>query len=168
MPASPHHRRWFQFRLRTLLVFMTLAAFPLAWLHQEKIQRQREQEVADWVDQLSGHTLFHNHDRFQYNKNRGKIDRYLDAQFGYLVKVVELYETSVADLTPLARLERLQYLSIAKTGVKDISPLSKMEHLNFLNLINTRVGDLSPLAGAEKLDILLAENTRVDDLTPLR
>ena len=43
MDETPTQRRWFQFSLRTLLIFVTLAAIPLGWLGwQAHIVRERK------------------------------------------------------------------------------------------------------------------------------
>ena len=48
------HRRWYQFRLRTLLVLMALLALPFAWIGSNIRQAQREQAVIHWVNSQGG------------------------------------------------------------------------------------------------------------------
>ncbi|HEY2838599.1 MAG TPA: hypothetical protein VGJ26_05605, partial [Pirellulales bacterium] len=42
-----HPRRWFRFRLRTLLAFIALVAIPLAWIANERLKSAYEKQVAN-------------------------------------------------------------------------------------------------------------------------
>ena len=44
--ANPPRRRWFRFRLRTLLIVVAVVAIPLAWIAKERRQSQHEQQIA--------------------------------------------------------------------------------------------------------------------------
>jgi internalin A len=74
---------------------------------------------------------------------------------------------SMRDLSPLARLEKLQWLVLSGTPVSDLSPLARLENLQGLNLSGTQVSDLSPLARLENLQVLYLSGTQVSDLSPL-
>ena len=43
-------RRWFQYRLRTLLIFVTLCALPCSWLGWKVRQAKREAEAAAAIE----------------------------------------------------------------------------------------------------------------------
>jgi hypothetical protein len=44
---TPHRRRWFQFRLQTLLIVMMLLAIPMGWLDwQVRVVRHRQAVLA--------------------------------------------------------------------------------------------------------------------------
>ena len=45
--ARPRRRRWFSYSLRTLIVFVTLAAIGMAWVAKERSHPQRELQIAD-------------------------------------------------------------------------------------------------------------------------
>ena len=47
-------RRWFQFSLRTLLVFVTLCAIPCSWLAVKLRQMKREEAAAAVIEKAGG------------------------------------------------------------------------------------------------------------------
>ena len=51
-------RRWFQLRLRTLLVLVTLAAGVFGWVDGDLDQRRREKVAIAWVEGMSGDVYF--------------------------------------------------------------------------------------------------------------
>ena len=59
-----------------------------------------------------------------------------------------LDNTQVADVTPLAALDRLQFLYLCGTQVANIAPLAALEKLQILYLYNTQVADIAPLREA--------------------
>ena len=49
-PAPPKHKlRWCQFSLRSLLIFMVVAAIPCAWLGKKIEHKRREREAVEWI-----------------------------------------------------------------------------------------------------------------------
>lgn len=44
-------RRWFRFRLRTLLLLIAIVAAPLAWIAKERGQSQRELQLATELEE---------------------------------------------------------------------------------------------------------------------
>lgn len=55
---SPKRRRWFQFRLRTLLIAALVLSLPLSWFawRMEKAKRQREAVQA--IEKLGGEAYY--------------------------------------------------------------------------------------------------------------
>ena len=51
-------RRWFQLRLRTLLVLVTLASGSFGWVGWELDQRRGEKPVIAWVEKMGGSVSF--------------------------------------------------------------------------------------------------------------
>ncbi|MCP4095844.1 MAG: hypothetical protein GY748_06345 [Planctomycetaceae bacterium] len=47
-------RRWFQLRLRTLLVLVTLVSMLLGWISWEQERRRQEQTTIAWVEEMGG------------------------------------------------------------------------------------------------------------------
>ena len=45
-------RRWFQLRLRTLLVLVTLVSMLLGWISWEQERRRQEQTTIAWVEEV--------------------------------------------------------------------------------------------------------------------
>ena len=60
---------------------------------------------------------------------------------------LDLRNTQVSDLSPLAGLTNLRYLYLSRTQVSDLRPLAGLTRLRYLYLSGTQVEDLSPLAG---------------------
>jgi hypothetical protein len=50
--------RWFQFRLRTLMLLMLLASLGLSWLRIEMTKAQRRQEAVSAIQSLGGEVLY--------------------------------------------------------------------------------------------------------------
>jgi Leucine-rich repeat (LRR) protein len=137
-------RRWFQLRLRTLLVLVTLASVPLSWVGWELEQRQREKVAIAWVEEMRGQVSF----------GSVEIDGFLssdletswwkktkDTLFGESVHYFNLGNTKVSDLSPLADMKKLVRLYLDQTEVSDLSPLAGMKYLRGLSLEGTEVSE---------------------------
>ncbi|HEY4392668.1 MAG TPA: hypothetical protein VGP64_01335 [Polyangia bacterium] len=83
------------------------------------------------------------------------------------LEVIALAKMPVRDLTPLHGLVRLRELNVGGTQVRDLSPLTGLRELQVLALSWTRVHDLGPLRSAERLTKLNITQTQVEDLSPL-
>ena len=66
---------------------------------------------------------------------------------------LDLDNTQVSDLSPLAALHQLEVLELNNTPVSDLSPLAALHQLERLELHNTQVSDYSPLAHLTELRI---------------
>lgn len=104
-------RRWFRFRLRTLLVMVTLLSIPLGWVSWELDQRRKEKVVTAWVEEIGGVVQFIESDR----DNRWVETK--DKWFGKTVKSVTLDEINVTDLSPLTKFKNLTLLRINRFQV---------------------------------------------------
>ncbi|MDX2067494.1 MAG: COR domain-containing protein [Haliscomenobacter sp.] len=80
---------------------------------------------------------------------------------------LDVSNTQVTDLSPLANLQNLTSLSVSNTQVTDLSPLANLQNLNTLYVYNNQISDLSPLANLQKLTSLSVYNTPLSDLSPL-
>ena len=84
------------------------------------------------------------------------------------LKTLNLWQTRVNDLSPLARLLRLQSLDLWYTPVSDLTPLARLAELESLNLEFCKgVTDLTPLAGLHRMRHLEVAGTSVTDVAPL-
>lgn len=92
----------------------------------------------------------------------GQMDT-VDAEGHYCT--IELY--GIDDLSPLADLNKLRFVSISRCGISDLSPLSGLKHLESLNLFYNEIGDLSPLSGLSALEYLDIDGNQISDLGPL-
>ena len=68
------------------------------------------------------------------------------------------------DLTPLAGLSKLAWLSLDRTAVTDLTPLADLSALRWLHLTGTGVTDLTPLTGLSALQVLDLVDTPVTEL----
>jgi hypothetical protein len=147
-------RRWFRFRLRTLLVMVTLLSVPLGWAGWELDQRRREKATIAWVEEMGGYvgSPWPNDQRSWWAKTE-------DKWLGESVRYVNLIQTPVNDLSPLLELTNLESLDLSGIEVNvplllDLSPIAEMKKLKELRLINTPVSELSPLAELKNLETL--------------
>lgn len=83
------------------------------------------------------------------------------------ILVLRLDRSLVSDLSSLATLTGITHLFIDKTQVADLSPLASMSGIKHLTLSNTRVRDLTSLSGLAGITHLFIGNTQVSDLAPL-
>ena len=77
------------------------------------------------------------------------------------------FEGLLSDLSPLAELTKLKYLSVSGKSISDLSPLAGLINLEVLILFNTSVSKLSPLKRLSKLRRLYFNHAPVSDLSPL-
>jgi hypothetical protein len=79
-------------------------------------------------------------------------------------------DTDVTDLSPLADVgDRLVALSFSWTRVSDMTPLRGLSRLRSLDCFYTRVGDLSHLSALVGLrELKCSWNHRITDVSPLR
>lgn len=93
-----------------------------------------------------------------------------------LTRLYVEYNSTLQDLTPLAKVKSLEYLKLSCRALKDISPLANLPNLSTLYLEDTLVEDIIPLASITTLNILGIYETRnyrdehglVSDLSPLQ
>ena len=147
-PNTKPRRRWYQFSLRTLLIVVTLSAVPLGWVGWKLEQGRRQRPTIAWVGKMGGSVQF----------GRGWVDSW----FG-LVSHVDLRESLVSDLSPLAELKNLAALIINDTPVSDLTPLAEVKNLTELWLNDTQVSDLTPLTKLKNLYGLHLHNTQVSE-----
>jgi len=157
--AKPR-RRWLRFSLRTLIM-VTVLAVPLGWVGWKLGQVRSERATITWVEEMGGNVIFH------YENDKSWWEESTDKLFGERVRWVNLINTQVSDLSPLAELKNLKILTLNNTQVSDLSPLAEVKYLKILTLNNTQVSDLSPLAEVKNLEWLNLRNTQVSDLSPL-
>ena len=84
----------------------------------------------------------------------------------------------VADISPLAKLQKLAYLDLSTNVISNLSPLRDLTNLASLNLTDNQIKDVSPLSGLVNLTMLGLGNgpgqcggplahSAVTDLAPL-
>ena len=83
------------------------------------------------------------------------------------LKSINLDDTGIADVSPLAELKGLEGLGLRGTKIASLSAITHSTHLRLLNLRHTPVSDLSPLSGLVNLRSLHLSHTMVSDLDPI-
>ncbi|MBD1868442.1 leucine-rich repeat domain-containing protein [Cyanobacteria bacterium FACHB-471] len=83
------------------------------------------------------------------------------------LKILDLGETQISDVSPLKNLTQLTRLDLDETLVTDVSHLSGLTQLKELYLFKDQVIDLSALSGLTQLTLLHLSETQVTDLSAL-
>jgi hypothetical protein len=121
-PIKTKPRRWFRFRLRTLLVMVTLLSIPLGWVGWELDQRRSEKAVIAWVEKMDGKVRFQSGSRIVSDESwwtRTK-DKWLGERVRYVSLVGNwIDKNDVSDLSPLAELTSLRFFEIKRTLVSE-------------------------------------------------
>ena len=134
---EPTKLRWFQFSLRTLLLFVTLCAIPCSWiavrmraeekrLAERKAELERQHKLAQPIEDLGGCVYF----RPQCVPDGDYVilcdPRVTDAALKQIrwwadIRKLELDDSQITDagLPCLAELTQLRWLDISRTTVSD-------------------------------------------------
>ena len=88
-------------------------------------------------------------------------------EHAYNLRELYLWGNPLAELTPIANLERLTYLDIPDCSISDITALSNLVSLTHLNARHNLIVDISPLANLKNLTTSWLSHNRITDLSPL-
>jgi len=77
------------------------------------------------------------------------------------------FSPNIKDLTPLAKLENLEELTIWGTGVTDLTPVKNLPKLRRIDAKMTQITDLKPVAEMKRLQSLDVLMAPVSDITAL-
>lgn len=185
--SSPARHRWFQYRLRTLLLGALLLSVALSWLAVKVQQGRRQHEAVvliekrgariawtdpvprglGWLEDLAGKDCFRSIAMVGAG-DTGFTDTDM-VVFDILPAVnwLELDRTHVSDvgLRHVKDLRRLELLSLADTQVTDagLVHLARLTKLVHLSLCGTRITDrgLEHLKGLHRLHSLSLDDTEV-------
>jgi Leucine-rich repeat (LRR) protein len=160
--TSAPRRRWFRYRLRTLLIVLTVLSLPLGWVGWRLAEVHRERSAITWVYKQGGQVGF-----IEMPGKRSRWEESKGMWFRRSVESVDLSDSKVSDLSPLTKLKQIKSLVLNNTSVSDLSPLAELQNLKELDLNNTPVSDLTPLAELRNLEWLDIGETQVSDLSPL-
>ena len=152
-------RRWFQFRLRTLLIFVLICLIPYCWF-LVRVHRQREAVAA--IEKGGGSV--------EYGELHGPawLRKLLgDKYFAYVVSASLAPQTTDADLEHLDGLTEVRGLLLTNTNITDagLEHLKGLTQLQQLVLTDTKITDagLKHLKGFSQLDILCLDGTKITD-----
>ncbi|HEV2969537.1 MAG TPA: hypothetical protein VGY55_06060 [Pirellulales bacterium] len=163
-------RRWFQFSLGSLLIFVIATAVFCGWLGKRIEQKRKEREAAETLVKFGGSAMY------DYEKGTNSTPPgpdWLRKLFGENlfseVSAVYFIRVSVSDrgLTNLEALTRLQNLSLygcnfTDDGLAHIKGLTQLKHLSLAetNVTDAGLEHLERLAELQKL--LLADSNISD------
>ena len=169
-PKPKRRRRWYQFSLRTLMLFMVVCAVGSAWVGSKLEATRREQAVVAKLESVGGWVEYHDIDgpswvtkhfhrvRAVYlNETRvltGDI-LHLDQMDDSDLRALDWLKVTDDTLVPLKDLMRLEYLGLSGSQITDVGLeyLNEMTSLAMLWLENTQVTD----EGVEKLQQALPD-----------
>jgi Leucine-rich repeat (LRR) protein len=155
--------RWFQFRLRTLLVLVTLCAIPCSWLGVKMRQARRQRDAVAAIKKLGGVVV--------WSKPAGPrwLREILGDDFFKDVFYVGAVGSEVTDvgLNYLDGLSRLQELDLSNTRLPDagLERLTGLSQLQVLCIGGTKITDagLEHLTGLSQLQVLFVGGTKITD-----
>lgn len=87
----------------------------------------------------------------------------------YLTSVTQLNlsNSDVADLTPIAGLTQLTSLQLSRTNVTDFAPIAGLTNLGSLFIADTGITSLAGAENLTNLSYLVINDTEISDITPL-
>jgi hypothetical protein len=158
-------RRWFQFSLRALLLFVTLCAIACSWLAVKLRAVKREEAAAAAIEKAGGSVL--------WNGNapgpawlRGVLGEHFFAHV-LIVGLLEGAEVTDSTLEPLDAMNDLQRLDLEDANFTDagLEHLQGLHELRELGLYGTNLTDagLEKIAALKELERLTLEGTQFTD-----
>jgi hypothetical protein len=179
--TSKSGTRWFQFRLRTLMLLMLLASLGFSWLRIEMTEAQRRQEAVSAIQRWGGEVVYDCQGkasgfappRTPPSARRTWLHKLFGRDLFDRVVSVRFYlppgrpEIRDADLMPhLEHLTDLRDLSLRGTSITNegLRCLKNHHDLRSLDLASTKIneGDLDHLTGL-RLQRLSLSRTRASD-----
>ena len=137
-------RRWFQFSLRTLLIFTLICAIPCAWLGRRIEQKRRERDAVSAIRTLGGSVTYDYEPRAEPFGPAWLRQLFGDDFFSEVVEV-SLAATKVTDgdLKILKEFHELTDVNLYLTKVSNagIAFLKPRKHLGYVDLDQTNVTD---------------------------
>ena len=170
----PPKLRWYQYRLRSLLLLMLVATIPLGWV-AVKMKAAREQHAAvEAIVKLGGRVVYDY--QFDPSNTTGKppgpawLRGLLGDDLLATVKEVDLHKAEIvgADLKCLTAFPQLEGLplsdcyNLGDDGLKHLKPLTKLRTL-ILSLTGVSDAGLKHLRGLTQLQRLDLDYTKVTD-----
>lgn len=150
MADSKPKLRWFQFSLRTLLIFVTVCAIPCSWVTVKKQEVSRQRKVMAAIETLGGRVTWDSTPWgpvwLGFLLGDDFYGHIAGVDFGHCWKVGN------SDLHCLDGLDQLKTLSLHRTKVTDagLQNIEGLTHLEELDITSTRITD----AGLEHIQRL--------------
>jgi Leucine rich repeat len=169
-------RRWFQFSLRTLMIFMLACAIGSAWVARKIERKRKELAAVRAIIKMGGGVSY------DYEFASGKLIPGGDAPgpgwlrqllgenfFAEVQSVFFLGRTNINDtgLQNVEALPQVQMLFLGSANVTDVglAHLNGLNHLQYIELEQTNLTDagLVNLKGLAELQTLHLDSTQVTD-----
>ena len=80
---------------------------------------------------------------------------------------ISVNTNSISDISPLARLTKLQALDLESNSISNISPIEGLTNLQFLALSGNSISNISPLAGLTNLTQLFLGGNSISNISPI-
>jgi hypothetical protein len=174
--------RWYQFSLRSLLIFMTLFAFACSWFAVKMGQATRQKEAVETLKKKAGKTIYYDYQFDPAGKLKPNaqlpgpawLRKWLGDDFFCTAVKLEWINYNTfnrrmidAELEPIERLSELREIDLTYGDVTDRGLLhfKKLRQLKKLNLSYTDMRDagLSSLAELTGLESLSLTGTHISD-----
>lgn len=159
-------RRWFQFRLRTLLIAVLLLAVPLSWIAMRIEKARRQREAVEAIAKLGGGVRYDYHDGVcdpaEHPPIPSLLLKLLGDDFFSDVVGVGFFQDDVVDndLTVLNTLRNLDFVELVQVPITDrgLRHLDGLHRLQYLNLKGSPITDvglpqLAKLTTLARLDL---------------
>ena len=142
---SPKRRRWFQFRLRTLLIAILVLSLPLSWLAWKMEKAKRQREAVERIFHQGGQVFYDDEsygwvaeEHFPGPEQRRWLRQVLGVDLFSNVWKINLGE---ADIENVAALPQLRYLSAYDVADADLEHVARLTQLLELHLFYGQLTD---------------------------
>jgi hypothetical protein len=164
MEEAPKGHRWFQFRLRTLLVAILLLSLPLSWFAVWAKRAAKQRTIVTAIERHGGHVVYEG--QFASQTERSWLRRVLGRDF--FDEVLQVGFFGPDEGRPLQQLKELASLTallmdsiqIDEAELKHLGELTNVEYLSLNHAQITDAG-LQHLVGLKNLESLFLYNTAV-------
>ena len=162
-------RRWYQFSLRTLMIFTLICALGAEWLGRKLEHKRREQHAVETLVKWGGEISYDYEIAHVSPAGSNWLRSLLGENFFNEVEFVDLSRIAATDddLENLRRFPQLQELHLNVTWISDggLEKLKELTRLRTLDLSGTKISDvgLPSLKGLTSLRWLELTNTDVSD-----
>jgi hypothetical protein len=164
-------RRRFQFRVRSLLVFLLAVSLPLGWFAWEMQRARRQREAVEGIEKVGGEVSY---DFLTYDREWARppawLQRWLGDDFFFDVETVILAtmaDVGDGDVRHLKVLSKLEFLSLNGMDVTDagLQQVQGLAELETLYLSSPQITDdgLEHLMALTNLKFLLLGCSQVTD-----
>ncbi|MGA2797346.1 MAG: hypothetical protein ABSE63_07210 [Thermoguttaceae bacterium] len=172
--ASPKpKRRWYQYSLRTLLIFVTLFAVACSWLAVKMQQAKRQRKAVDAIRKHSGEIFYDNDKYDNYGRfypqaiSHSGLYKILGNDFFANVYLVKIRDYPKADLKSIAEFSHLKMLWIEGSRINDdgLEDLRFFTQLKSLCLADAEISSsgLKHLKELPQLEELYLQNNAITD-----